>query len=82
MSTGERPASRTSPVFCDREPIPCHRAVDGLPRQARPQIPPPWGGRPPQGAAETSPEPAGRYYQLLTGHAAIGTFLHERMTGA
>ena len=25
---------------------------------------------------------AGRYYQLLSGHAAIGPFLHERMTGA
>ena len=24
---------------------------------------------------------AGRYYQLLAGHAAIGSFLHERMTG-
>ena len=24
---------------------------------------------------------AGRYYQLLPGHAAIGSFLHERMTG-
>ena len=24
---------------------------------------------------------AGRYYQLLSGHAAIGTFLHDRMTG-
>ena len=24
---------------------------------------------------------AGRYYQLLSGHAAIGSFLHERMTG-
>ena len=24
---------------------------------------------------------ASRYYQLLTGHAAIGSFLHERMTG-
>ena len=22
-----------------------------------------------------------RYYQLLTGHAAIGSFLHDRMTG-
>ena len=24
---------------------------------------------------------ASRYYQLLAGHAAIGSFLHERMTG-
>ena len=24
---------------------------------------------------------ASRYYQLLSGHAAIGSFLHERMTG-
>ena len=24
---------------------------------------------------------AQRYYQLLTGHAAIGSFLHDRMTG-
>ena len=24
---------------------------------------------------------AGRYYQLLTGHAAIGSFLHERISG-
>ena len=24
---------------------------------------------------------AGRYYQLLSGHAAIGSFLHERMIG-
>ena len=23
----------------------------------------------------------GRYFQLLSGHAAIGFFLHERMTG-
>ena len=26
--------------------------------------------------------PTSRYYQLLSGHAAIGSFLHERMTGA
>ena len=25
---------------------------------------------------------AGRYYQLLSGHAAIGSFLHDRMTGS
>ena len=25
---------------------------------------------------------ASRYYQLLSGHAAIGSFLHERMSGA
>lgn len=24
---------------------------------------------------------AGRYYQLLSGHAVIGSFLHDRMTG-
>ena len=24
---------------------------------------------------------ASRYYQLLSGHAAIGSFLHEKMTG-
>ena len=24
---------------------------------------------------------AGRYYQLLSGHARIGSFLHDRMTG-
>ena len=42
----------------------------------------PLGNSSPKEAAEASPKTlAGRYYQLLPGHAAIGSFLHERMAG-
>ena len=43
---------------------------------------PPRGAPAPKESSETSPETlVGRYYQLLSGHAAIGSFLHERITG-
>ena len=78
-STGERPVSHASPVSRPRT----DPALGGLPRQARAQIPPPRGNRPPQEQLRRARKSlAGRYYQLLTGHADIGSFLHERMTEA
>ena len=68
------------------------RAIEGLPRDT-PQwitahVCPKRRYRPPGGPGlrrkvlrEVRKPIAGRYCQLLSGHAAIGPFLHERMTG-
>ena len=39
-------------------------------------------GASPQGVAPIRKSLVSRYYQLLSGHAAIGSFPHERMTGS
>ena len=41
----------------------------------------PWRHRLQKDHAKVRKATAQRYYQLLTGHAAIGSFLHNRMTG-
>jgi ribonuclease HI len=50
-------------------------------RPERRYRPPSGPGLPRKLLRKTRKSVAGRYYQLLSGHAAIGTFLHERMTG-
>ena len=53
-----------------------------FPRASRAKAPPTKWHRPlPKGATQGSGILGWRYYQLLSGHAAIESFLHDRMTG-
>ena len=56
--------------------------MDCLPCATRAKAPPPGGSGLRRKALRRVRKPlVGRYYQLLSGHAAIGSFLHERVAG-
>lgn len=80
-STGRRPVSRTYP---ESQP----RIDPALPRSGSPPMSSRSEGTSPRGTGlrgkqlrRTRKSLASRYYQLLMGHAAIGSFLHERVVG-